>query len=196
MVVTAAQLRSGPFKTEPMEDVRATMESKFWGAWCVWLTIVPGGSLTLVSDFLSIRLRPAAAIVGATNSALELFAIGLALELAPVRVNAVSPGTIDTPISVAMPDAASCGAAAGATQKSAPASSSMTFKTGNNDRRTNLRHRQARTSFTIRIKFILNINFVHVGKLPKVSPSDCPSKPKCLRGQRSNRLRQVRQPWP
>ena len=31
---------------------------------------------------------------------------GLALELAPVRVNAVSPGTIDTPIRANMPEAA------------------------------------------------------------------------------------------
>jgi len=31
---------------------------------------------------------------------------GLALELAPVRVNAVSPGIIDTPIRAAMPEAA------------------------------------------------------------------------------------------
>src|SRR5260370_37158501 len=34
-VVTAAQLRTGPFKTVAMEDVRATMESKLWGAWRV-----------------------------------------------------------------------------------------------------------------------------------------------------------------
>ena len=33
VVVTAAQLRTGPFKTVAMEDVRATMEGKFWGAW-------------------------------------------------------------------------------------------------------------------------------------------------------------------
>src|ERR1700693_5450050 len=33
VVVTAAQLRSGPFKSVSMEDVRATMEGKFWGAW-------------------------------------------------------------------------------------------------------------------------------------------------------------------
>src|ERR1700712_1814899 len=33
VVVTAAQLRTGPFKTVTMEDVRGTMESKFWGAW-------------------------------------------------------------------------------------------------------------------------------------------------------------------
>src|SRR5258708_33583918 len=33
VVVTAAQLRTGPFKTVSMEDVRGTMEGKFWGAW-------------------------------------------------------------------------------------------------------------------------------------------------------------------
>ena len=53
VVVTAAQLRTGPFKTVAMEDVRATMESKFWGAWRVARSaeIRPGGSLTLVSGF-------------------------------------------------------------------------------------------------------------------------------------------------
>src|SRR5450432_638334 len=108
VVVTAAQLRSGPFKTVSMEDVRATMEGKFWGAWRVARAaeIHPGGSLTLVSGFLSIRPRPAAAIVGAANGALESLARSLALELAPVRVNAVSPGIIDTPIRAAMPEAA------------------------------------------------------------------------------------------
>jgi NAD(P)-dependent dehydrogenase (short-subunit alcohol dehydrogenase family) len=108
VVVTAAQLRSGPFKTVSMEDVRATMESKFWGAWRVARAadIRAGGSLTLVSGFLSIRPRPAAAIVCAANGALESLARSLALELAPVRVNAVSPGIIDTPIRAAMPEAA------------------------------------------------------------------------------------------
>jgi len=108
VVVTAAQLRSGPFKTVPMEDVRATMEGKFWGAWRVARSadIRPGGSLTLVSGFLSIRPRPNSAIVGAANGAIESLARSLALELAPVRVNCVSPGIIDTPIRAAMPEAA------------------------------------------------------------------------------------------
>src|ERR1700756_2412763 len=35
VVITAAQLRTGPFKTVSMDDVRSTMESKFWGAWRV-----------------------------------------------------------------------------------------------------------------------------------------------------------------
>ena len=108
VVVTAAQLRSGPFKTVSMEDVRATMEGKFWGAWRVARAaeIRAGGSLTLVSGFLSIRPRPNSAIVGSANGAIESLARALALELAPVRVNCVSPGIIDTPIRAAMPEAA------------------------------------------------------------------------------------------
>ena len=108
VVVTAAQLRSGPFKSVSMDDVRLTMEGKFWGAWRVAreANIRPGGSLTLVSGFLSVRPRPAAAIVGAANGALESLTRSLALELAPVRVNCVSPGIIDTPIRAAMPEAA------------------------------------------------------------------------------------------
>jgi NAD(P)-dependent dehydrogenase (short-subunit alcohol dehydrogenase family) len=108
VVVTAAQLRSGPFKSVSMDDVRATMEGKFWGAWRVARAaeIRSGGSLTLVSGFLSIRPRPNSAIVGAANGALESLARSLALELAPIRVNCVSPGIIDTPIRAAMPEAA------------------------------------------------------------------------------------------
>ena len=108
VVVTAAQLRTGPVKTVPMDDVRATMEGKFWGAWrCARAAdIRPGGSLTLVSGFLSIRPRPNSAIVGAANGALEALARSLAIDLAPVRVNAVSPGIIDTPIRAGMPEAA------------------------------------------------------------------------------------------
>lgn len=108
VIVTAAQLRSGPFKTVAMEDVRSTFEGKFWGAWRVAreAQFRAGGSLTLVSGFLSVRPRPNSAIVSAANAALESLARALALELAPVRVNCVSPGIIDTPIRAAMPEAA------------------------------------------------------------------------------------------
>lgn len=108
VVVTAAQLRTGPFKTVSMEDVRSTMEDKFWGAWRVAKSaeIRAGGSLTLVSGYLSIRPRPNSAIISAANGALDSLARALALEMAPVRVNAVSPGIIDTPIRAAMPEAA------------------------------------------------------------------------------------------
>jgi NAD(P)-dependent dehydrogenase (short-subunit alcohol dehydrogenase family) len=108
VVVTAAQLRTGPFKSVSMDDVRSTMEGKFWGAWrCARAAdIRAGGSLTLVSGFLSVRPRPNSAIVGAANGALESLTRSLALELAPVRVNCVSPGIINTPIRAGMPEAA------------------------------------------------------------------------------------------
>jgi len=108
VVVSAAQLRTGPFRTVAMDDVRGTLEGKFWGAWrCARAAeIKPGGSLTLVSGFLSIRPRPNSAIVSAANGALESLARALALELAPLRVNCVSPGIIDTPIRAAMSEAA------------------------------------------------------------------------------------------
>ena len=106
VVVTAAVLKTAHIKQLSMADARATMECKFWGAWRVARSaeIADGGSLTIVSGFLSIRPRPNSAIVGAANGALESLAKSLAIDLAPVRVNAVSPGIIDTPIRAAMPE--------------------------------------------------------------------------------------------
>lgn len=108
VAITAAQLKAGPFKAQPIAEAKATMEGKFWGAWRVARAaeIRAGGSLTIVSGFLSIRPRPNSAIVGAANGALEALARSLAIDLAPVRVNAVSPGIIDTPIRAAMPEEA------------------------------------------------------------------------------------------
>jgi NAD(P)-dependent dehydrogenase (short-subunit alcohol dehydrogenase family) len=40
---------------------------------------------------------------GSINAALEALARGLALERAPIRVNTVSPGLIDTPLWAGMP---------------------------------------------------------------------------------------------
>ena len=108
VVVSAAQLRTGPFKTVAMDDVRATLEAKLWGAWRCARTaeIKPGGSLTLVSGFLSIRPRPNSAIVSAANGALESLTRALALELAPIRVNAIHPGQVgDTPAWASKPQA-------------------------------------------------------------------------------------------
>ena len=106
VVVTAAVLKSAHIKQLSMADARATMECKFWGAWRVARSsdIAPDGSLTIVSGFLSVRPRPNSAIVGAANGALEALVKSLAIDLAPVRGNAVAPGIIDTPIRAAMPE--------------------------------------------------------------------------------------------
>lgn len=100
VVVTAAQAPSGPARTLPLADAYAAMQSKFWGAYRVARVahIHDVGSLTLVSGVLGLRPRGTSVLQGAINAALDSLVRGLALELAPVRVNSVSPGMIDTPL--------------------------------------------------------------------------------------------------
>jgi NAD(P)-dependent dehydrogenase (short-subunit alcohol dehydrogenase family) len=83
-----------------LADAQASMYSKFWGAYRVARAarVRDGGSITFVSGFLSNRPSPSSVLQGAINAALEALARGLALERAPVRVNTVSPGLIDTPL--------------------------------------------------------------------------------------------------
>jgi NAD(P)-dependent dehydrogenase (short-subunit alcohol dehydrogenase family) len=57
------------------------------------------GSVTFISGALAERPNAqGTAVLAAASSAMEALARGLALELAPLRVNALSPGMIDTPI--------------------------------------------------------------------------------------------------
>lgn len=100
VVVTAAATKSGPVGGLALDAAKASMESKFWGAYRIARAakINEGGSLTFVSGFLSHRPSPMSVLQGAINAALDALARGLALEKAPVRVNTVSPGLIDTPL--------------------------------------------------------------------------------------------------
>jgi NAD(P)-dependent dehydrogenase (short-subunit alcohol dehydrogenase family) len=56
------------------------------------------GTLTFTAGFNSHRPAPGGAAIAASNGALEALTRALSLELAPVRVNAVSPGWVDTEI--------------------------------------------------------------------------------------------------
>lgn len=105
IVVSAAQTPTGPVRVLGLDQARSAMNSKFWGAYHVARSakIRSSGSLTFISGFLSVRPSAASVLQGAINSALETLACGLALELAPVRVNAVSPGLIETPLWSAIP---------------------------------------------------------------------------------------------
>jgi NAD(P)-dependent dehydrogenase (short-subunit alcohol dehydrogenase family) len=100
VVISAAQTSSGPARELPLADAYQAMDSKFWGAYRVAraVKIAEGGSLTMVSGFLSVRPSKSSVLQGAINAALEALARGLALELSPVRVNTVSPGLIATPL--------------------------------------------------------------------------------------------------
>jgi NAD(P)-dependent dehydrogenase (short-subunit alcohol dehydrogenase family) len=102
LVCTAASgFPSGLFRA-PAEDVRALMESKFWGQYrCARAAaplIGPEGSITLTSGIRSRRPLPGLGAFTVVNTTVEGFGRALALELAPIRVNVVAPGTIDTPV--------------------------------------------------------------------------------------------------
>jgi len=95
---SAAKTSVAPVRELPLEDAYANFQSKFWGAYRLAraANIRDGGSLTLISGYLSVRPKPGAAIQSAINAGLEGLARGLALELAPIRVNCISPGLIKT----------------------------------------------------------------------------------------------------
>lgn len=100
VIVTAAQLRSGPIRDLPLADAKATFDSKFWGSYLIarHAKIVEGGSLTLTSGAGGRRPRAGRAAVAAATVAVEALTRVLASEFAPVRVNCVSPGLVDTPL--------------------------------------------------------------------------------------------------
>lgn len=56
----------------------------------------PSGSIVLFSGVVGWRPGPGSLVKGVTNGAVEYLARHLAADLAPVRVNAISPGVVDS----------------------------------------------------------------------------------------------------
>jgi NAD(P)-dependent dehydrogenase (short-subunit alcohol dehydrogenase family) len=54
------------------------------------------GSFLFMSGATALKPAPGMLAVGATNAAVDAITAGLAVELAPIRVNCIAPGTIDT----------------------------------------------------------------------------------------------------
>ncbi|MBL1088204.1 MULTISPECIES: SDR family oxidoreductase [Streptomyces] len=79
---------------------RAVVDTKLLGAWLVgkYAAGRVTGSITYTSGINAYRPNGSNTIVAAANGALASLTYGLAIELAPVRVNVISPGWVDTPI--------------------------------------------------------------------------------------------------
>lgn len=91
----------GPLATLAADDFRAAFADKvFPQVACIQAALpvlAPGGSITLVSAVSARAAMPGTAGLGAANAAIEALVPILAVELKPLRVNAVSPGVVDTP---------------------------------------------------------------------------------------------------
>jgi NAD(P)-dependent dehydrogenase (short-subunit alcohol dehydrogenase family) len=100
IVVTVGSGGRGPLPTMSTSDALAAMNAKFWCCFRIARAakIIPGGSLTFVSGGEGRRGGPGTSLISAINSAIAGLTRGLAFELAPVRVNTMSPGTTDTPL--------------------------------------------------------------------------------------------------
>ena len=98
---TGATRTNGPFMSQSDEQFRAAFD-KFWGYTHVVRQGVPhlveDASITLVSGTPARKCNPGMISVSCTGCAVEGFVRALTPELAPIRINGVAPGIIDTPM--------------------------------------------------------------------------------------------------
>ena len=102
LVVTAADLPYGPVVSLSEDSMVRAVRSKILGPLFAAQQAAPRitkpGSITFTSGIAASRPAPGGALAATVNGALESMILALALELAPIRVNAVSPGWVDTPV--------------------------------------------------------------------------------------------------
>ncbi|KAA0690191.1 short chain dehydrogenase [Neorhizobium sp. P12A] len=104
IVSTAADIE-GAYELLPALDLAAAervVASKFYGPLLLAKhgapVLAPSGSITYTSGIAAYRPSARGSVVASVNAALEGLVRALAVELAPIRVNAVSPGWVDTAI--------------------------------------------------------------------------------------------------
>lgn len=101
-IITAAGPPAGdmPLLKLPVAQARKMFESKYWGQhYCVKYgapKLRQNGSITLFSGWISRKPMAGLPTFAAIDGAIESLTRVLAIELAPVRVNAISPGVVET----------------------------------------------------------------------------------------------------
>lgn len=100
LFISAQDASTASLSETRIEKLRPTLDSKIWGALHVVKhsvsQIAPNGSITFISGLAGRRGYSGLALAGAANAGIEAVCRNLAIELAPIRVNTVCAGVIDT----------------------------------------------------------------------------------------------------
>jgi NAD(P)-dependent dehydrogenase (short-subunit alcohol dehydrogenase family) len=103
LVFTAGEaLTLGLLAETSIADAQRAFGVRFWGALAAVKHARPflreGGSIVLTSGIASARPQRGWSVGASVCGAMDAFARALAVELAPIRVNAVSPGVVRSPL--------------------------------------------------------------------------------------------------
>jgi NAD(P)-dependent dehydrogenase (short-subunit alcohol dehydrogenase family) len=104
LVWTAGASAPGGAREADLDAGRRAFEAKLFGPLAAIQSTEIRSSIVLTSGLSASVPAPGAFFTGTVNGAVEAAVRGLARELAPVRVNAVAPGMIDTPLYAVMPE--------------------------------------------------------------------------------------------
>jgi NAD(P)-dependent dehydrogenase (short-subunit alcohol dehydrogenase family) len=100
VVSTASARARGGYRDLTAGLVSASFDTKVTGPLLLAKhfaqNLASGGSFLFMSGATALKPAPGMLAVAATNAAVDAIVAGLAVELAPIRVNAIAPGTIDT----------------------------------------------------------------------------------------------------
>ncbi|MBW4694231.1 MAG: SDR family oxidoreductase [Lyngbya sp. HA4199-MV5] len=101
LIVLGASLASGKVVDTPLQELTRPIHERILGAVYAVRHAAPrmsDGSITLTSGLFSTRPIPGMTMAATAVGGIEAMSRALALELAPIRVNAIAPGYIDTPL--------------------------------------------------------------------------------------------------
>ncbi|WP_033261254.1 SDR family oxidoreductase [Amycolatopsis vancoresmycina] len=100
LVTLAAAPANGPVTTLDRDAVTRAFDAKVVGPLMLAKHFAPrfreGGAMVVFSGVAAWRPVPGRAVMATANGAVAFLAEALAVELAPVRVNAISPGIVDS----------------------------------------------------------------------------------------------------
>ncbi|MEU2630928.1 SDR family oxidoreductase [Kitasatospora sp. NPDC007106] len=109
LALSSGAVGLGPFAELAEADLRTAFDGKLFAHFAVLRAALPrlreDGSVTFVTAASARAALPGSSGLAAVNGALEAAVPPLAAELAPLRINAVSPGVVDTAWWSGMPDA-------------------------------------------------------------------------------------------